>query len=451
MVKKLKTILIFVFFTSLFASYLAAQQKVYIAYIEGDIDLGLAPYISRVIADAEDDEAAAIIFKINTFGGRVDAATQIKDAITGTDRFTIAFINNRAISAGALIAISCGKIVMVKGSSIGAATVVDQTGEKVGEKYQSYMRSEMRSTAEKNGRRTDIAEGMVDERIVIPGLVDSTQLITLTSIEAYKYGIADTILNNIDEVLAYFNLEEFETVTQTSNWAEDVVRFLNNPIISSILIMIGFFGLLAEIKSPGWGLPGTAGLVSLALFFGSAYILQLASIVEILLFVIGLGLILLEVFVIPGFGVAGISGILLVVASLFLSMVGEDPFLDMHAVSMAIIQLSVALLLSLVFIFLLAKYLPKSNIFKRFVLSEEERSNAGYTSRKDAKEFLGAKGISLTTLRPAGTAEINGRRVDVVTDSEYIENGKNIEVVEVDGMRIVVREIKNSANQEDKG
>ena len=183
------------------SSSLIAQQKVYIAYIEGDIDLGLAPYINRVIANAEEDEAAAIIFKINTFGGRVDAATQIKDAIIGTDRFTIAFINNRAISAGALISISCNKIIMVKGSSIGAATVVDQTGEKVGEKYQSYMRSEMRSTAEKNGRRTDIAEGMVDEGIIIPGLVDSTQLITLTSLEAYKYGIADTILNNIDEVV----------------------------------------------------------------------------------------------------------------------------------------------------------------------------------------------------------------------------------------------------------
>jgi membrane-bound serine protease (ClpP class) len=215
--------------------------------------------------------------------------------------------------------------------------------------------------------------------------------------------------------------------------------------------MIGFFGLLAEIKSPGWGLPGTAGLIALALFFGSAYILQLASIIEILLFLIGLGLILLEVFVIPGFGVAGISGIILVIASLFLSMVGEDPFLDMHAVSIAIIQLSVALLLSLVFIFLLAKYLPKSNIFKKFVLSEEERSIAGYTSRKDAKEFLGTKGISLTTLRPAGTAEINGRRVDVVTDSEYIEKGIDIEVVEVDGMRIVVREIKKSDQQNGKG
>ena len=416
------------------------------AYIEGDIDLGLAPYISRVIANAEEDEAAAIILKINTFGGRVDAATQIKDAIMGTDRLTIAFINNRAISAGALIAISCNKIVMVKGSSIGAATVVDQTGDKVGEKYQSYMRSEMRSTAERNGRRVDIAEGMVDERIVVPGLVDSTQLITLTSEEAYKYQIADTLLNNIDEVFTYFNLEGSETIVQKSNWAEDVVRFLNNPIISSILIMIGFFGLLAEIKSPGWGLPGTAGLVALALFFGSAYILQLASVIEILLFIIGLGLILLEVFVIPGFGVAGISGIILVIASLFLSLVGEDPFLDMQAVSMAIIQLSVALLLSLVFIFVLAKYLPKSNIFKKFILSEEEKSVAGYTSRKDAKELLGAKGVSLTTLRPAGTAEINGKRVDVVTDSEYIERGKEIEVVEVQGMRIVVREIKNSDN-----
>lgn len=447
----MKTIFLTILLSCLLISFLTAQQKVYIAYIEGDIDLGLAPYISRVIANAEEDEAAAIIFKINTFGGRVDAATQIKDAIMGTDRFTIAFINNRAISAGALIAISCGKIVMVKGSSIGAATVVDQTGEKVGEKYQSYMRSEMRSTAEKNGRRTDIAEGMVDERITVPGLVDSTQLITLTSLEAYEYGIADTILNNIDEVLAYFNLEGSETITQTSNWAEDVVRFLNNPIISSILIMIGFFGLLAEIKSPGWGLPGTAGLIALSLFFGSAYILQLASIVEILLFVIGLGLILLEVFVIPGFGVAGISGIILVIASLFLSMVGEDPFLDMHAVSMAIIQLSVALLLSLVLIFLLAKYLPKSNIFKKFVLSEEERSIAGYTSRKDAKDLLGSKGIALTTLRPAGTAEINGKRVDVVTDSEYIERGRQIEVVEVDGMRIVVREIKKSDQQNGKG
>ena len=431
-----------IFAILIFSSIILAQKKVHIAYIDGEIDLGMAPYITRVVSDAEKDKASAIIFKINTFGGRLDAATQIKDAIIGTDILTIAFINNRAISAGALISLSCKKIIMVPGGSIGAATVVSQTGEKVGEKYQSYMRSEMRATAEKNGRRTDIAQGMVDERIVIPGLVDSTQLVTLTSEEALKYGIADTLLNNIDEVFAYFHLQDAEKVYQKANWAEDVVRFLNNAIVSSILIMIGIFGLIAEIKSPGWGVPGTAGIIALALFFGSSYILQLASIIEILMFVVGLILLLLEIFVIPGFGIAGISGIILIIASLFLSLVGPDPSLEPGIISRAIIQLSVALLFALILIFLLVRFLPKSNIFKKFILSEEEKAHAGYTSRTPLSELLGAEGISLTTLRPAGTAEFNGKRVDVVTESEYIEHGKPIIVTAVEGMRVVVREKK---------
>ena len=425
------------------SSNIIPQGKVYVAYIDGDIDLGLAPYVSRVVSDAEKDNVEAIIFKINTFGGRVDAATQIKDAIISTDLLTIAFINNRAISAGALIALSCKKIVMVPGSLIGAATVVNETGEKVGEKYQSYMRSEMRSTAEKNGRRVDIAEGMVDERVVVEGIDDSTRLITLTSTEALKYGIADTLLKDFDGIYAYFKLGSTEKVFQKSNWAEDVVRFLNNPIVSSILIMIGFFGLIAEIKSPGWGLPGTASLIALALFFGSSYILQLASVIEILMFVGGLGLLLLEIFVIPGFGVAGISGIILIIASLFLAMVGADPFLDMDVVSFAIIKLTVGLAAALVLLFLLARFLPKSNLFKKFILSAEEKADAGYTSRTNFSELLGAEGIAATTLRPAGTAEINGKRVDVVTDSEYIEHGKPIVVTAVEGMRVVVREKKS--------
>jgi membrane-bound serine protease (ClpP class) len=424
------------------STYLFPQEKVYIANIDGEIDLGLAPYINRVVSDAEKDKASAIIFRINTFGGRLDAATQIRDDIIGTKILTIAFINDRAISAGALISLSCKKIIMVPGGSIGAATVVSQTGEKVGEKYQSYMRSEMRATAEKNGRRTDIAEGMVDERVVIPGLVDSTHLVTLTSAEALKYGIADTILNNIDEVFAYFHLQDAEKIYQKPNWAEDVVKFLNNPVVSSILIMIGIFGLIAEIKSPGWGVPGTAGIIALALFFGSSYILQLASIIEILMFVVGLILLLLEIFVIPGFGIAGISGIVLILASLFFSLVGPNPSLEPEAISKAIIQLSIALLAALILIFLLVRFLPKSNVFKKFILSEEEKAHAGYTSRKNLSELLGMEGIALTTLRPAGTAEINGKRVDVVTDSEYIEHGKPIIVSAVEGMRVVVKEKK---------
>ena len=423
------------------SSTVLPQKKVYVAKIDGEIDLGLAPYVRRVVSEAEKENAEAIVLKINTFGGRVDAATQIKDAIISTDILTIAFINNRAISAGSLIALSCNKIVMVEGSSIGATTVVDQSGNKQSEKYQSYMRSEMRSTAERNGRRKDIAEGMVDERIVVKGLVDSTQLITLTSEEAYNYGIADTLVDNIDELLSAFNIRGAKEIEINQNWAEAVVRFLNNAVVTSILIMIGFFGLLAEIKSPGWGVPGTAGLIALTIFFGSSYILQLASVIEILMFIVGIALILLEIFVIPGFGIAGISGIILVFASLFFSLIGGDPFLDFELVSRAIIQLSLSLVIALVLIFVLAKYLPKTSVFNKFVLSASEKSVDGFSSHSFAEDLIGAEGIALTTLRPAGTAEINGRRVDVMTESEYVEKGKKIKVLAVHGIRVLVREV----------
>jgi len=416
-------------------------KKVYYAEIDGEIDLGMSPYIKRVVNEANEENADAIIFKINTFGGRVDAATQIKDAILSSDILTIAFINNRAISAGALIALSCQKIAMVPGSSIGAATVVDQTGQKQSEKYQSYMRSEMRSTAERNGRRTDIAQGMVDERIVVEGLDDSTTLITLTTSEAIKYEIADTTVESLNDVLTVFNLKGAEIVSVKSNWAEDVVKFLNNPIISTILIMIGFFGLMAEIKTPGWGVPGTAGLIALALFFGSSYILELASIVEIILFIAGIALIALEIFVIPGFGIAGIGGILLVLASLFLALTGSVEFFSYDTIGTAIIQLAVALVGAFVLILILAKYLPKSNLFNKLVLAEAETAETGFVSYPSEKELVGTEGIALTDLRPAGSAEINGVRYDVVADWQYIERGKRVKVIRVEGIKVVVKEV----------
>ena len=202
---------------------------------------------------------------------------------------------------------------------MGASTVVDQAGQKQSEKYQSYMRSEMRATAEKNGRRTDIAQGMVDETIVVTDLNDDDKkLITLTSEEAVKYKMADTVLTNISDLKKVFSLENAEEVLISSNWAEDFVRFLNNPIISSLLIMIGMLGIFTEIKTPGWGLPGTAGLIALALFFGSSYILDLASVIEIVIFILGVILLILEIFLIPGFGILGVLGILFMIAGLFL-------------------------------------------------------------------------------------------------------------------------------------
>lgn len=419
-----------------------AQDKIYVAEIDGMIDLGLAPYVKRVVDEAEKNSASAVIFKINTFGGRVDAATQIKDAIIDCPVQTIAFINKRAISAGALISLSCDEIIMVPGASMGATTVVDQAGGKQSEKAQSYMRAEMRATAERMGRRTDIAEGMVDESVIVEGLVDSTKLITLTSEEAVKYGMADSVIASFSDLLKAYNLEDNEIVDYESNWAEDFVRFLNNPVITSILMMIALVGLFTEIKTPGWGLPGTAAVVALALFFGTGYILELASAIEIILFVIGVLLLLVEIFVIPGFGLFGAAGIILMIGSLFLGLISDFPLVDWDMIQMATIQLAGAFILSIIVIFILLKYLPKTKIWHNLVLRKNIDEQSGYTSDKKIKELVGKTGKALTDLRPSGTAIIDDKRIDVVTSGEYIVKGVKIEVIEEEGSKIVVQKLK---------
>ncbi len=433
-----RSALLFVLLTLFFSSFNYAQ-KVYIAYIDGDIDLGLAPYVKRVVNEAEKNFAKAIIFKINTFGGRVDAATQIKDAILNSRVKTIAFIDKRAISAGALIALSCEKIVMVPGASIGASTVVDQEGKKQAEKYQSYMRSEMRATAEKNGRRTDIAQAMVDETVVVPDMEDdSTKLVTLTTDEAVKFKIADTTLVSIEEVKKVFGLVNEEDVDISSNWAEDIVRFINNPVISSLLIMIGMIGLFTEIKTPGWGLAGTAGVIAFALFFGTSYILQLATIWEIIIFIIGVILLILEIFVIPGFGIAGFAGIVLMILGLFFGLVSDLDIASTNSISIAIIQLAASFVMTAVVIYFLWKLLPKSETFNRLILHDNLPSKSGYAANSQYENLVGVSGSAITDLRPAGTAMLNGVRTDVVTDGDYVNKDSEVVVKRVEGSKVVV-------------
>ncbi len=432
-----RTLIIFFILTAI----IFGQDKVYLGKIDGMIDLGLAPYVKRIISEAENANAKAVIFQINTFGGRVDAATQIKDAILDSKVPTVAFINKRAISAGALISLSCQKIIMVDGASIGASTVVDQAGAKQPEKYQSYMRGEMRSTAERNGRRKDIAEGMVDESVVVEGLVDSTKLITLTTKEALHYGIADTALNNLNEVLAYLNLSGADIVELESNWAEDFVRFINNPIVSSLLIMIGLVGMFTEIKTPGWGLPGTAAIIALALFFGAGYILKIASVLEIIIFVIGVILLLIEIFVIPGFGIFGVLGIVMIVTGLFMGLISDLPIFDFSSISGALVQLASSFLLSGIVIFILSRTLPKTNAWNRMILNKGIESSSGYSAIPKVHELLGKKGKAISDLRPAGIAEIEGKRIDVVTEGDYIETGNEVEVIEVRASKVVVKRV----------
>ncbi|MCB9250272.1 MAG: nodulation protein NfeD [Ignavibacteriales bacterium] len=436
--KKLLLVLInLIFLTS--ANY--SQPKVYVAEIDGMIDLGLAPYVKRIVNEAEINSASAIIFKINTFGGRVDAATKIKDAIINSKVKTVAFIDKRAISAGALISLSCDKIYMVPGASIGATTVVDQAMNKQSEKAQSYMRAEMRATAERTGRRTDIAEGMVDETVEVEGLVDSTKLITLTSAEAVKYGIADSIITDMDSLLASMNLEEAELITSKSNWAEDFIRFLNNPVITSILMMIILVGFFTEIKTPGWGLPGTAAVIALSLFFGAGYILELASIIEIVLFIVGIVLLLIEIFVIPGFGIFGALGIILMIGSLFLGLISDFPLVDWSLIQMATIQLAGSIVLGIIVVYFLLKFLPKSNIWNKLILQKNIDEQSGYTSDVKLKELVGKEGKAITDLRPSGTALIENKRVDVVTSGGYINKNAKIIVVSEEGSKIVVDKV----------
>ncbi len=413
-------------------------QTVVFAKIDKEIDLGVAPFVRRVIEEADKKNAAAIVFEINTFGGRVDAAAQIKDAILNSKTPTVAFVNKRAISAGAFISLSCKRIVMASGSVMGASTVVDQEGKKQSEKYQAYMRSEMRSTAERNGRRADIAEGMVDESVVIPELNEQgNKLVSLTYLDARRFGMCDTILDSRQEILGYLGFPNATVVDAEVNWAEKFVGFLNNPFVSSLLIMIGLVGIYAELKSPGLGFPVLAGVIALTLFFGSSYLLQLASVWEIVLFIIGLCLLAIEIFVIPGFGVVGILGIGLMIGSIFFSLFSSGPDIS-QSLQRAIIQLAFSLLGTIGSIALLVKYLPKSDRFLKLTLQTKNASAEGYVSANDLSFLLGKEGITLTPLRPAGVVLLGDEKYDVIADGNFIEKNTKVVVQKTAGGKIIV-------------
>ena len=434
---KYKSLLISIFIS---LSLFAQTKSVFYAHIEGEIDLGKAPFVRRVIAEATEANASAIIFEINTFGGRVDAATQIKDAILESKVPTVAFVNKRAVSAGALISLACKTIIMAPGSIIGASTVVDEQGKKQSEKYQSYMRSEMRSTAEKNGRRGDIAEAMVDERVVIPGIDDSTKLLSLTYQEAQSLGICDTVFSTRQDILDYLSLSNATIIERNSSWAERLVAFLNTPFVSSLLIIIGLIGLYSELKAPGLGFPGVAGVFAFALFFGSSYILQVASSLNIILFIVGLILLILEIFFIPGFGVTGIAGIALVIGSIFFSLFKIGPVFDHHAFQIAVMQMAAALIVSVGSISLLVKYLPKSDRFLKLALHDQVSASGGFIASSDFSEIIGKSGESITALRPAGKVMVEDKIYDVVTDGRFVEKNKPIKVISTDKNRIIVSE-----------
>ncbi|HZK11730.1 MAG TPA: NfeD family protein [Atribacterota bacterium] len=425
-------IIIFVFYSLISINSFANEKDiVYLISIKGTIDLGLSSYVNRALEEAVSNKADAIILEIDTFGGRVDAATKIRDKVMDLTIPSVAYVKNRAWSAGALIALSAEHILMDRSASIGAAEPRPADDKNI-----SALKAEFTSTALSRGRSEEIAAAMVDKDIEIVDIIEKDKILTLNSAQAIKLNFIDGNASNIEEVLNFLKLKNDKIVYIYPNWAENVSRFVTNPVVSPLLLSIGFLGLIVEFLTLGWGIAGSIGIISLSLFFGGHIIGGLAGLETIVLFIIGLLLILVEIFIIPGFGLVGIGGIAAILASIFLTF---------GNIIQATYSILIALSISVIGIFLLIKYIPSTRTWRKFVLSTEQKKELGYTvGTRDLKRLIGKEGIVITPLRPSGIAEVSGRKLDVITQGEYIISNSKIKIISVEGNKIVVEAIDAS-------
>jgi membrane-bound serine protease (ClpP class) len=417
-----------------------AQNVVYRVPLTGVVEFGLAPFIERSLAEAAAAGARFVVIDMDTPGGRVDAAERIADALGDSPLPVYTLVNRRAFSAGALIALATDGIYMRPASVIGAATPVDGSGTKASEKIVSAMRSEMRALAEAHGVDPEIAAAMVDEDIEIEGVVEAGKLLTLTTEEAIAVGYA-TEVEDLDDMLVQLEVAGAEVVTAETNWAEGVVRFFSNPVVAPFLLTLGFLGLITEIKTAGFGLAGAAGLLSLSLFFGSHLIVGLAGLEDLIIFGVGLVLVGVEVFLIPGFGFFGVLGGLGIMAGLYLSLMGSLP--TSADFTRAGLILSTTVLLIAVTAWAMIRSLPGSSRLAKsgiFLLQRTDRA-VGYESARSRSDLVGIVGMAITDLRPSGTGLFNDERIDVVSESEWITEGTPIRIVSAEGYRHIVRPV----------
>ena len=408
--------------------------------------------------EAEELNADYILIHMNTYGGLVQAADSIRTKILNTQTPVIVFIDNNAISAGALIAIAAQQIYMRPGGSIGAATVVDATGAAVPDKFQSFMRAAMRATAESHGRDTliiendtivkwyrdpIIAEAMVDPGTYIPGIIDTGKVLTLTSDEAIGVGYSEGLAANIPEVLEKAGIENYTVVEYELTTMESIIGFLINPLFQGILIMVIIGGLYFELQTPGIGFPFGAAFMAAILYFAPLYIEGIAQNWEIVLFVVGIILLAVEIFAIPGFGVAGIAGIVLMITGLTLAMIdnivwefegaGLEPFIK--SLFLVIFSAFMALVISIT----LSRKLLDTSIFSHLVLSSTQNKDEGYTSF-DSKfsDLNGQSGIAATSLRPSGRVEIDSEQYDAKSLVGFIDKGEKVKVVKFETGQVYV-------------
>ncbi|MFA9558782.1 nodulation protein NfeD [Evansella sp. AB-rgal1] len=414
-------------------------KLVYYIPVEQEVERGLLAFLERSIDTAMEEGADHIVFEINTPGGFVDAAGNIATLIRNTPIPTTAYVLDRALSAGAYIALNADRIVMKPGSTMGSASVIDGSGSAADDKAQSAWHAELREAALLNDRDPIYALAMADPNIDIPE-APKGKILTLTPSEALDVGYAETIASSREELLEFLGLENAQEREMEITFAEQIARFVTNPIIIPILLSLGSMGLVLELYSPGFGIPGIMGLSALFLFFFGHHVAGFAGMETFILFGVGIVLLLIEIFV-PGFGIFGIIGIGSIIGSMVLAS---------YDTSIIIFSILLAAVLTIVMSILFFKYVGYRGPIKRMILTDSTKTEEGYVSNENRLDIIGKTGETLTVLRPSGSAVIDDERLDVVSEGGYIGQGKIIKVVATAGSRIVVREVLEPTKIEEK-
>lgn len=412
--------LIILFAVSLAAPVQAAREElIYIIPLSGEVDGALPSTIRRALNEADRAEATVIILEINTYGGRVDSADEIRKLIEDSPVPVYAHVRN-AISAGAFIALACDRIYMNTGSALGAVEPRTADGQPVDEKEFSVIEGQMRSMAERNSRDPEIAEAMVRKEKAIEGVVDSGKLLTLTPSRALELGYAEAVVGSRGELLNLLGHGEGRVAEFTESWADRLARFVTSTAFSSIILAIGFAGLVIEVFTAGFGVAGTISLVAFTLFFGGHLLAGFAQWEYIAVFIVGIILLISEIFV-AGFGFLGAAGLIFVAFSIILTA---------ETLTQGLKMLGIALVLAIAIIAVAFRFLTKSNVWKRLVLSESETKERGYVGPKSRQELLNKEGVAITPLRPSGTVQLSdGTRVDAMTEGNYLGKGTAVKIV----------------------
>ncbi|MFF2481979.1 nodulation protein NfeD [Paenibacillus sp. NPDC058071] len=424
----------------------AAQAKqpsgigtaVYIVPVKQTVESGLKAFLERAYKEAEEAKAERVVLVINTFGGQVTSAEEIGELVRGSSVPTTAFVEGKAVSAGTYIALNADSIVMQPGSAIGAASVVNGSGDLIDNpKIVSYWVKAMSEAAKLNGRNPDIAAAMVDPNVELKLADEGIQkpkgkILSLSADEAVKAGYAEHTAKTVGEAIAWLGLGERQQVHVEPSLAEKAARWLVDPIVRTVLLILGIVGIVLEMIIPGFSVPGIVGILSFGLYFLGHYIAGFAGMESAVLFIIGLALLIIEVFV-PSFGILGTLGTASLIAGIVTA--APDPMT-------AFVSLVVALVAAVIILFFIIRKYKDRGIWNKFILREKLTTEQGYLSADVKDEWLGQEGVAVTTLRPAGTARIGEQRLDVVTGGEFIEAGRPVVVVKAEGTWIVVKEKK---------